>query len=76
MKRSTRAAVSIIAAAITFASLMAFARPMNGFRHRDKSNFGFSHHHDCNRGGDEKKKEQGQNKWNEPVGADSSGSVR
>ena len=73
MKRSTRAAVSIIAAAITFASLMVFAKPMNGFRHRDRSNFGFAHHHDCNRGGDEEKKEKSQNKWNEPVGADSAG---
>jgi hypothetical protein len=76
MKRSTRAAVSIIAATITFASLMVFAKPMNGFRHRDKSNFGFSHHHDCNGVRDEKKQEQGRNKWNEPIGTDSVGAAR
>ena len=76
MKRSTRAAVSIIAATITFASLMVFARPMNGFRHRDKSNFGFSHHHDCKRIGDEEKKEQGWNKGKEPVATDSSNEVQ
>lgn len=49
MKRSKRFAVSILAAAITFGSLMVFAKPIHGFRQTDKSHFGYIHHHDCNR---------------------------
>jgi hypothetical protein len=50
MKRRTRFAVSMLAATITFASLMVFAKPMHGFRQHDKSPFGFTKNHDCNRG--------------------------
>ena len=71
MKRSTRFAVSILAAAITFGSLMVFARPMHGFRQYGNAHSGYRQHHDCNRGGEQKMKEQHQKQGTEPVKADS-----
>ena len=71
MKRSTRFAVSILAAAITFGSLMVFAKPMHGFREYGNSHSGYRQHHNCNRGEEPKMKEQGQKQGTEPVTADS-----
>lgn len=52
MKRSTRFAVSILAAAITFGSLVVFAKPMHHFRNQANPHCGYSHNHDCKRGED------------------------
>jgi hypothetical protein len=76
MKRSTRFTVSFLAAAITFGSLMVFANPMNGFRHRDTSHAGYMHHHDCNRGEDSRQQEKVQRHHKDPVAVDSSGSAQ
>ena len=71
MKRSTRFVVSILAAAITFGSLMVFAKPMHGFRQYGNAHTGYRQHHNCNRGGEQKTKEQGQWQGTAPVNADS-----
>jgi hypothetical protein len=71
MKRSTRFAVSILAAAITFGSLMVFAKPMHGFREYGNAHTGYRQHYDCNRGGEQKLIKQGQKQGTEPVKADS-----
>lgn len=71
MKRSSRFAVSILAAAITFGSLMVFAKPKHGFRQYGNAHSGYRQYHDCNRGGEHKMKEQDQKQGSEPVTADS-----
>lgn len=71
MKRSTRFAVSILAAAITFGSLMVFAKPMHRFREYGNSYSGYRQHHNCNLGNEQKTKEQGRKQGTEPVRADS-----
>jgi len=71
MKRSTRFAVSIIAAAITFGSLMVFAKPMHGFRQYGNAHSGYRQHHDCNRDGEQKNIEHDQKQGRKPVTTDS-----
>jgi hypothetical protein len=74
MKRSTRFAVSILAAAITFGSLMVFAKPMHGFRGHGNFHTGYRQDHNCNPGDEQKMKERGRQQETEPVTADSAGS--
>jgi hypothetical protein len=71
MKRSTRFAVSILAAVITFGSLMVFAKPMHGFRQYGNAHTGYRQHHSCNRDDKQKMKEKDQWQGTEPVNADS-----
>ena len=71
MKRSTRFAVSILAAAITFGSLMVFAKPMHGFRQYGNAHTGYRQHHNCNRGDVLKIKERDQRQGTDPVTVDS-----
>ena len=63
--------VGITAAAITFASLMVFAKPMHHFRNQANPHCGYSHDNDCNRGEDAGKDGKGLKKGNPAEDADS-----
>ena len=70
MKRRTKWVVGITAAAITFASLMAFTGGRHYFMPHGNHHYGYSQNHDCRNEEDAKKEKRANEQGGKPVQTD------